>query len=372
MAEEALTRIEPAAEFMPLMTIDQATSRYQAIVKYVKTLLHEGTDFGKIPGTDKNVLLKPGAEKLCTLFGLTPSYDLMNCIEDWLGATDGEPFFYYRYKCTLTRHGAFIADSEASANSHESKYRWRKGERLCPECGKPAIIKGKADYGGGWLCWGKKDGCGAKFFDGDEKIESQNVDRVPNPDIADQVNTLQKMSQKRALLSACLLAVNASEFFTVDLEDFIDVQAEAKEEVKAQVPKSNGAEAAQREALFNAIKRDGKTLNEMGDEIEWTLSNCNAFANSNFNATGGVQGLTVPQLAELENLMAARIVSLKKKPKGNDPKVEAEREALIKVINEQSEPDLRAKILDEKFQGKKVEDLSLDSLLSLQDELFPF
>jgi hypothetical protein len=34
------------------------------------------------------------------------------------------------------------------------------------------------------------------------------------------VNTIQKMAQKRALIAATLLAVNASEFFTQDLEEF--------------------------------------------------------------------------------------------------------------------------------------------------------
>jgi hypothetical protein len=42
----------------------------------------------------------------------------------------------------------------------------RASEQLvCPTCGKPSMIKGKAEYGGGWLCFKKKGGCGAKFTD---------------------------------------------------------------------------------------------------------------------------------------------------------------------------------------------------------------
>jgi hypothetical protein len=37
---------------------------------------------------------------------------------------------------------------------------------VCPVCGKDAVIKGKAEYGGGWLCFGKKGGCGAKWPEG--------------------------------------------------------------------------------------------------------------------------------------------------------------------------------------------------------------
>ena len=43
--------------------------------------------------------------------------------------------------------------------------------------------------------------------------------RIPNPDVADVVNTIQKMAQKRALVAATLIATSASEFFTQDVED---------------------------------------------------------------------------------------------------------------------------------------------------------
>jgi hypothetical protein len=34
----------------------------------------------------------------------------------------------------------------------------------CPKCGViGAIIKGRPEYGGGWVCWTNKGGCGAKF-----------------------------------------------------------------------------------------------------------------------------------------------------------------------------------------------------------------
>lgn len=33
----------------------------------------------------------------------------------------------------------------------------------CPKCGAAAIIKGQEQYGGGWICWKKQGGCGAKF-----------------------------------------------------------------------------------------------------------------------------------------------------------------------------------------------------------------
>lgn len=53
------------------------------------------------------------------------------------------------------------------------------GTRLpgsCPHCGAVgAIIQGKPEYGGGWLCYKKKGGCGAKY-EVDPRSPTSNVD----------------------------------------------------------------------------------------------------------------------------------------------------------------------------------------------------
>lgn len=209
-----------ALAIMPVMEIPDALVRRQTIVEFTRQLMNEGTDYGKVPGSDKPTLLKPGAEKLATLFGLLPVFESLEVTQDWSGREHGgEAFFFYRYKCRLTRGDLVVGEGIGSCNSWEKKYRYRTAERVCPECGKSAIIKGKKEYGGGWLCWKQKDGCGAKFRDGDTSIEAQPVGKVPNSDPADIVNTIDKMAQKRALIAATLIAVNASEFFTQDIED---------------------------------------------------------------------------------------------------------------------------------------------------------
>ena len=206
--------------FMPAMTIELAVERYNTIVEFVSRVLRRDIDYGVIPGTDKLTLLKPGAEKLTTFFGLSTRFQLIERIEDWTGEEHGdEPFFYYLYRCQLYRGDLLIAEADGSCNSREQKYRYREAKRICPDCRAAAIVKGREQYGGGWICFRKKGGCGSKFLTGDPVIESQQVGRVLNPEIADQVNTIQKMGQKRALIGAALLAVNASEFFTQDVED---------------------------------------------------------------------------------------------------------------------------------------------------------
>src|SRR5919199_4443939 len=223
------------SQFMPAMSIELAVERYNTITEFVSRVLRRDVDYGIIPGTDKLTLLKPGAEKLTTFFGLSTRFRLIERIEDWTGEEhDNEPFFYYLYRCQLFRGDLLVAEADGSCNSREQKYRYREAHRTCPDCKQAAIIKGREEYGGGWVCFRKKGGCGAKFLTGDPVIESQPVGRVPNADIADQVNTIQKMGQKRALVAAVLIAVNASEFFTQDVEDFPPHAAPAPQTADAQ------------------------------------------------------------------------------------------------------------------------------------------
>lgn len=55
--------------------------------------------------------------------------------------------------------------------------------RPCPSCGQKAIIRGKAEYGGGFVCWKKMGGCGAKF---DDQLEQRAPVTTP---VTKPVNT---------------------------------------------------------------------------------------------------------------------------------------------------------------------------------------
>lgn len=211
---------EVASRYQPVMSPADAVKRSVAIKELKDLVLKEGEDYGVIPGTDKPTLLKPGAEKINAFFGYVPDYSIMpGSIEDWKGDKFAEPLFYYHIKCTLLKDGAPVGQGTGSCNSWESKYRYRQAKRTCPSCGGAFIIAGKAEYGGGWLCFAKKGGCGSKFPAGDQSIEGQKVGRVPNPDFADTINTVQKMADKRAYIAATLAATGASQWFTQDMED---------------------------------------------------------------------------------------------------------------------------------------------------------
>jgi hypothetical protein len=195
-------------------TLTQESEQRVLLGKFVREQMVPDTDFGIIPGTKKNTLLKPGAEKLVNLFHCLPKYTEEKVIEDW-----DKPLFYYKFKCQILLNEEVVAEGFGSANSREAKWRWRSQNRACPNCGKETIIKGKAEWGGGWLCHTKQGGCGAKFGDDAPEIIGQAVGRVENPDVYDQVNTILKIAKKRALVDAAIALARCSDIFTQDVED---------------------------------------------------------------------------------------------------------------------------------------------------------
>lgn len=180
----------------------------ELVQETMRAVMIEKHHYGVIPGTgDKPTLLKPGAEKLCSLFGLAPRYKVTIREMD-----NGHR--EYEVLCSLhtIRGGVHIGDGVGTCSTMETKYRWRKGSPSCPDCGKD-LRKSKRDPE--WYCWQKMGGCGAKF----PLDKFQDVGRIENPDIADQWNTVLKMAKKRAHIDATLGATAASDMFNQDLED---------------------------------------------------------------------------------------------------------------------------------------------------------
>src|SRR5665213_2057801 len=203
-----------------LVTFNLQLSKFQEIVK---SYLQPGTDYGKIPGTTKDTLFKPGAEKLCEIYGFYADFAIEQQIEDW----DKIPeLFDYTIKCSIKRRrdDKVMGTALGSCNSYEGKYRWRTAQRLCPQCKKETIFQSKPDKGGGFYCWLKKGGCGAQFEKDDTSILNQETGKVANEDIATQKNTFLKMAQKRALVGAAIAATRSSGIFTQDVEDFIEAE----------------------------------------------------------------------------------------------------------------------------------------------------
>jgi len=154
------------------ISLQEAKRRIEILQQFVKELMVEGEDYGRIEGIPKPTLLKPGAEKLCDVYGFAKYVEVTNRIEDW-----DRGFFHYEVKVTLKnkRTGHIEAEGIGSCNSREKKYI--------------------------------------------------------NQDPYSIVNTLLKMAKKRALIDAVLSATRSSGIFTQDAEDLPGVEEENGQKV---------------------------------------------------------------------------------------------------------------------------------------------
>jgi len=188
-----------------------------------RELMEKDEDYGIIPGTPKPTLLKPGAEKLCNVYGLVAAFEETTKVGD--GVT--EPTLRVRVTCFLhrgTKDGPVVAEGSGAANSWEKKHRYRSAERTCPACELAGTIRrskfpDKETGDKGWYCFAKAGGCGVNFHSEDPAITEQQLGQVQNPDPYDVENTLVKMATKRAYVDATLRATATSGLFTQDLED---------------------------------------------------------------------------------------------------------------------------------------------------------
>jgi hypothetical protein len=143
------------------ISLNEAKERIEILKQFVNELMVEGVDYGRIDGFEKPTLLKPGAEKLCDIFGFSKHVNIMNRIEIW-----EKGMFSYDIKVTLVskQTGLIEAEGIGTCNSKEKSFI--------------------------------------------------------NQDPFSLVNTLLKMAKKRALIDAVLSATRASGIFTQDIEDF--------------------------------------------------------------------------------------------------------------------------------------------------------
>ncbi len=183
-------------------------SRRKEFNAWVNTQLRDKVDFGRIPGTDKPTLLKPGAEKIIQAYGCTPEIEITR--------RDQDPNTGYLYIEVLVRlaniqTGAVIGHGIGCCSSYESKYRWR------------------------WEWWNGRNA--PPDEDGWQRTRNGKWRRrVENQDLIDTWNTVIKMAKKRALVDAALTVSGASEMFTQDVEDLVEIDAPIETDSPPEVP----------------------------------------------------------------------------------------------------------------------------------------
>lgn len=106
----------------------------------VQGSLKSGHDYGVIPGTGKPSLLKPGAEKILMLMGITSEYEVTERIQDY-----DKGFFAFSVKCTLTKGGTMVTEGLGHCNTKEKKYINQDPFTLANTCLKMAKKRSQID-----------------------------------------------------------------------------------------------------------------------------------------------------------------------------------------------------------------------------------
>jgi hypothetical protein len=185
-----LVRVEKQ---LPLSAAD-VRSHVNLVQEVMKAVMQEGTHYGKIPGTPKPSLWKPGAEVLAATFRIAVSYQS----EDLSDAD------HMRYRVTaIGTHqttGIVMGSGMGECSSNEEKYKWRKANSR-KEFEATTENRRRIKYG--------YDRQASKEY------EIQQVRTEP----ADVANTILKMACKRAQVAMTLNVTAASDIFTQDIED---------------------------------------------------------------------------------------------------------------------------------------------------------
>lgn len=191
------------------MTADGVQRQVNLIQEIMRRVMKNGEHYGTIPGCGpKPVLLKPGAEKLCTAFRIAPHFHI-NKSDTLNGHRE------YEIVCELKamHTGVTICEGVGTCSTLEGKYRFRSqtiptGEEIPKDYkDRKGFYKAK-----GFVC--RKDDSGA--------WEWCRVERVEHDNPADYYNTVLKIGKKRAMIDAVLTATAASDIFIQDIDEGVE------------------------------------------------------------------------------------------------------------------------------------------------------
>lgn len=220
--------------------VAQIKQQLAAINELMKSVMREGVHYGKIPGTDKNMLYKPGAEKISLMFRL-----IVSKIEiDKDDLRDGHR--EYQARVTLTSpSGEVLGNGIGAASTMEKKYRYRS------ECTNRPVPE---------EFWRTKDQellGGPSYFHRKNKNVWLIYQQIENPDPADYYNTALKMAKKRALSDAVITTTACSDLFAPEGDGEGDFDPETGEVI----PRSTGP-AAKPKSRPNHAGKDATKLTE--------------------------------------------------------------------------------------------------------------
>jgi hypothetical protein len=209
-------------------TIIDVQNRLNEVVVIRQEIFQKGVHFGPpYKGAKNDTLLKPGATFLQQKYGLREHHERIETTIVVDKDDLSKSYIIIQDRCRIfDSNGIELAQADAACTTFEDKYLYRGfSNKVCPKCGGEFIIKGKEEYGGGWLCFKNKGGCGEKFKDNDPTIVGQDTGKKINDNPLNLLDTIVAMAQKRASVRSTIKATGVDALFspgdgvTVDFYD---------------------------------------------------------------------------------------------------------------------------------------------------------
>jgi hypothetical protein len=228
MTINGVSTIETSAAMPPFCVAD-IRHRIQAVQEVMRGVMKDGTHFGTIPGTPKPSLWKAGAEVLSMTFRLAP------IIESRVVADDLECEWAYT---AFKRDGSIVQGTCVG---------FFEVEATCTISNLDGVPLSR---------------CSARCNNREAKYRSLSLFEIRN--------TVLKMAEKRAFVSAVLLATGASDIFTQDMEDLPElVRPQPDIKILEQKPQSQLQKpvplSAKREAWVIRAAQEAKVPGEALD-----------------------------------------------------------------------------------------------------------
>lgn len=206
MSKELAIQIEDT-QLQNELSIDDLVSHVEKIQDIMKSVMVQDVHYGKIPGVEKKILYKAGAEKLGFTFRLIPEFEIArNDLDN--GHRE------YEIICTLKNMitGVLVGQGVGNCSTMESKYRYRNDYIDTGRAVPKAYWKDRDSS----LLGGKN--FVTKKVDGQWMIFEKSG-KIENPDIADTYNTVLKLAKKRAHVDSIITACAVSDLVTQDLNE---------------------------------------------------------------------------------------------------------------------------------------------------------
>jgi len=214
MPTQELQKVQTSLSIIDNVNLQQVSATMQKIAQFqqvIQKTLHQGHDFGIIPGTDKPTLLKPGAEKILMMMGLRSEFEIVDSTRDF-----EKGFFQYQVRCRLLKGDMVITEGLGACNTRERKYL---------------------------------------------KMDPFTMD-----------NTVLKMAKKRALVDATLLVASLSDVFTQDIEDMDLAGEKVTGQKRYATDQDSTISKAQAKRMFALAKGNADIVRKVLDEYGYERS----------------------------------------------------------------------------------------------------